>query len=214
MEDDVKSILCFGDSNTYGVNPEDETRYPFSKRWTGILESLLGPGYRIIEEGLCGRTTVFHDPFSDERRGLDAVDLVLDTHAPLDLVVIMLGTNDARSIFSASPRSIAKGMERLINAFLDHPYPEWAEKPEILIVSPIHAAEDVENSIFADYDHDSYLKILALSPLFAEIASRYGLHFLDASQHASCGSDKIHIDEEGHRRLAEALSLKIRTIIG
>ena len=90
----MRTILCFGDSNTWGDPPGGNGRFAWHERWTGILQSSLGDGFRVIEEGLCGRTTCFDDPFSPNRNGLAYLTVALETHCPLDLLIIMLGTND------------------------------------------------------------------------------------------------------------------------
>ena len=104
------NILCFGDSNTWGYKPDKSGRYDENIRWTGLLQKKLGSGYHIIEEGLCGRTTVFHDELREGRRGLDMIGVTVEMHDPLDLVIIMLGTNDCKSRYGASASVIAKGL--------------------------------------------------------------------------------------------------------
>ena len=111
----MKEILCFGDSNTYGLIPGTTRRYDRETRWTGILaEKLYDKGYRIIEEGLCGRTSVFDDATRDGRNGAKVLPMLLETHAPLDQVVLMLGTNDCKIYNHASAERIGKGIEKLI----------------------------------------------------------------------------------------------------
>ena len=111
----MKEILCFGDSNTYGLIPGTTRRYDRETRWTGILaEKLYDRGYRIIEEGLCGRTSVFDDATRDGRNGAKVLPMLLETHAPLDQVVLMLGTNDCKTYNHASADRIGKGIEKLI----------------------------------------------------------------------------------------------------
>ena len=103
-----KHILCYGDSNTFGTNPTHcPIRHPLHVRWTGRLQSLLGPNYRLIEEGMGGRSTVWDDPLEPGRNGLTFLPVALQSHRPLDLVILSLGTNDCKSIFHASPRVIA-----------------------------------------------------------------------------------------------------------
>ena len=91
----MKQILCFGDSNTYGLIPgTTNQRYGWGTRWTSILDDKVRTkGYRVIEEGLCGRTTVFDDPFRTERRGTEMLPAILESHRPVDTIVLMLGTN-------------------------------------------------------------------------------------------------------------------------
>lgn len=108
----MKQILCFGDSNTYGLVPATTDRYGWGVRWTSIINEKLGlQEYRVIEEGLCGRTTVFDDPFREGRRGTQLFPTLLETHRLLDCIVIMLGTNDCKTVYGASAGVIAKGVE-------------------------------------------------------------------------------------------------------
>lgn len=129
----MKQILCFGDSNTYGLIPATTERYEFGARWTGKLdEKVRGKGYRIIEEGLCGRTTVFQDPLREGRRGVDLLPVILETHKPVDTVILMLGTNDCKTVFEASAEVIGKGVERLLDQIK-----QVSPDTKVLLVSPI-----------------------------------------------------------------------------
>ncbi len=102
----MQQVLCFGDSNTWGYNPENGERFPWGIRWTSILQQkLANKDIRIIEEGLCGRTTVFEDPLRQGRKGVSLFPTLLETHKP-ENIVIMLGTNDCKTVFSASPESV------------------------------------------------------------------------------------------------------------
>ena len=112
----MKQILCFGDSNTWGYDGESGERLPFKVRWTGRLQRAFErKDVRIIEEGLCGRTTVFEDPFRQGRRGTALLPTLLETHHPVDLVVLMLGTNDCKTIFGASAEVIGRGIQCLLD---------------------------------------------------------------------------------------------------
>ncbi len=133
----MKTILCFGDSNTYGLNPRHQTRFPDTIRWTGQLQQML-PNWRIAEEGLCGRTTVFPDPIRTNRTGADALPMLLETHAPLEAVILMLGTNDCKACFHNTPNQIGQGVTRLIQQIR-----QFSETLSILLLSPIHLAQGV-----------------------------------------------------------------------
>lgn len=112
----MKSILCFGDSNTYGLVPGTNNRYEWGTRWSSILdECVRDKGYRVVEEGLCGRTTIFEDPLRDGRRGTELLPTILESHKPVDMVVLMLGTNDCKTVYDASAEVIGKGIEKLIS---------------------------------------------------------------------------------------------------
>ena len=114
----MKTILCYGDSNTYGLKSDLVSRYPRNVRWTGILQEKLGSEYYVIEEGLGGRTTVWDDPVEDYKNGKKYLLPCLDSHKPLDLVIIMLGTNDLKSRFSVTPFDIGASMENLVKTII------------------------------------------------------------------------------------------------
>lgn len=201
----MKTILCFGDSNTFGTNPKGG-RHERQVRWPGRLAQLLGDGYYVIEEGMGGRTTVWDDPLEPNRCGIQFLPVALQSHKPLDLVVICLGTNDCKAHFQASPRVIAKGAERLVKTIQGYDYGAGAPVPKILLISPIHIGEDVEHSPYASFDSVSPAKSKALAPLYKEVADQYGCLYLDASKVAEPSSlDQLHMDKENHGKLAEAV---------
>ena len=136
------NILCFGDSNTYGYRPDGSGRFDADTRWTGLLQKKLGTNDRIIEEGLCGRTTVFSDELREGRRGLDTIGILLESHAPVDLLILMLGTNDCKTRYNASAGTIAKGLEQVITKAQkssSHPF-------RLFVISPILLAPGVGNN--------------------------------------------------------------------
>lgn len=135
----MKQILCFGDSNTYGLIPgTTNQRYGWGTRWTSILDDKVRTkGYRVIEEGLCGRTTVFDDPFRTERRGTEMLPAILESHRPVDTIVLMLGTNDCKSVYSATPEVIGQGIEQLLDQ-INTVNPD----AKILLVSPIYLGRE------------------------------------------------------------------------
>lgn len=203
-----KEILCFGDSNTYGRNPEDGSRFSYEERWPGILSELLGDGYRIIEEGFSGRTIFADNPFFPGKSGLDHIDMILKTHLPLDLIIIMLGTNDAKMIYNASAKDIAYGAGILVDKIRQYNWPAWLDrKPELLLVSPVNILPVGEN------EKEEAEKSLYFAEYFRKIADSKGTFFLDAALYAKPGSDGLHISAEGHRGLAEALASFLKTSI-
>ena len=111
----MKTILCFGDSNTWGLDPITDGRHPYERRWTTILQRELGEKYLVIPEGLNGRTTVWDDPIELHKSGARYLPPCLATHAPLDLVIIMLGTNDLKARFSVPACDIAAGVGVLVD---------------------------------------------------------------------------------------------------
>ena len=111
----MTTILCYGDSNTYGYNPVNGLRYPKDVRWTGVLQKLLGEQYAVIEEGCNGRTTVFEDIAEPWKAGLGYLKPCLNTHKPIDFVIMMLGSNDLKRMFHATAKEIADGAEQLVS---------------------------------------------------------------------------------------------------
>lgn len=199
----MKEILCFGDSNTYGLIPGTTRRYDRETRWTGILaEKLYDKGYRIIEEGLCGRTSVFDDATRDGRNGAKVLPMLLETHAPLDQVVLMLGTNDCKIYNHASAERIGKGIEKLIQQIKKHD-----PTIDILLVSPIELGEDVWKPGFdPEFDQHSVKVSKQLKQTYLKIAWKYGCDFLAASDVAKPSkADMEHMNEKGHKNLAKAI---------
>ena len=178
----MRQILCYGDSNTYGLVPKEHARYPWDSRWTGRLNEKLGlQQYRVIEEGLCGRTTVFDDPFRAHRNGAKLVNTVLETHGDSDLIILMLGTNDCKTAYKTTPELIGKGVETVISKIKS-----FAPDSRILLVSPIHLGEKVwEKSYDPEFSRESVEISKGLADVYADIARNEHLYFLDASDVAA-----------------------------
>ena len=213
-ETEPKHILCYGDSNTFGTDPTHRSvRHPWGVRWPGRLQTLLGEGWRIIEEGLGGRTTAWDHPLEPGRNGLAYLPTALHSHRPLDLVILSLGTNDCKSIFNASPRFIAQSAGALIDAVQRYPYGPGVRPPKVLLLSPIYMGPDIASSEYPDFDQTSGEKVRALARWYAAIAEQRGCTFLDAAQFAGPGPDQLHMDAEGHRALAGALAPVVRGLV-
>ena len=219
----MKSIMCFGDSNTWGFMPKLEqptmdatNRYPFDVRWTGLLQTKLGEGYRIIEEGLNGRTTMFDCPMEDHRNGLRDIDMLLVTHTPLDLVIIMLGTNDTKLTLGMTPHVIARGVERLIERIQTGSHGPGGAAPQILVVAPIRmGAQVADRWLKGEFDASSLAKDVLLAPAFEAVARRTGAHFLDAGARITADdADCIHMNAAGHATLAELMYDAVKGILG
>lgn len=204
----MRNILCFGDSNTYGLIPAVNGRYPFGVRWTGILAQKLGfQDYHVIEEGLCGRTTMFDDPLRDGRCGVKILPTILETHSPIDLTIIMLGTNDCKTIYGATAGIIAKGAKRLINQIR-----AVAEDSEIMLVSPIHLGNNIKD-FDAEFSDFSVGVSVNIAGAYRKVAETEKVHFLDASEFSeSSAEDEEHLNENGHRLFAEAVFEKVLQI--
>ncbi len=204
-----KHILCFGDSNTHGycADPGDcadgGTRFNENERWTCLLGQQLGPEYLVIEEGLGGRTTVFQDPLTEGMCGLDVLFPVMMSHEPLDLMIIMLGTNDTKDRFGVTPACIGVGMERLIAKAKT--VDAWRDgRPNILLIAPPHILDEMYTGPFAEImGRDCAAKSRCLASVYAQLAQRQGCRFLDAEGIAAFNLvDGMHLSRAGHASLA------------
>lgn len=205
----MKEIVCFGDSNTYGLIPATTERYAYGVRWSSILEQKIKSEqkeYWIQEEGLCGRTTVFDDPFRENRRGSQMLPALLETHRPIDLLILMLGTNDCKEFYKSSAEMIGKGIVHLLDQV-----EMYAKGTKILLISPIHLGEKVFWEGFdPEFSIHSIEVSKELSAVYRRIAKERGLLFLDAATVAqSSPIDQEHLDEAGHKALAEAIYKKL-----
>lgn len=202
-------ILCFGDSNTYGLIPGTKGRYSRDIRWTGILQHRLGnKGFNIIEEGLCGRTTVFDDELRDGRRGSVLLPVILESHQPLDVVILMLGTNDCKSHYKASANVIGRGIEKLIQQI------RFNNNMKILLISPIILGENIAKKEYdPEFNEESIQTSIGLKEVYQEIADKYNIGFLAASDVAKASViDQEHLDEGNHKKLADAIMKKLEEL--
>ena len=207
----MKTVLCFGDSNTWGYEPLVARRYPADVRWTGVLQNSLGDGFRVIEEGLNGRTNVTNEAERPIRSGLDVLPVILESHRPLDLVVIMLGTNDLKHDFNLSAEQIADGARQVCRCVIDCEY-LLDNPPQILLISPTHVElmTEEEQGLFIG----AIEKSRELAGHYQAVAEDLGIHFLDASKIVvKTDLDGVHWDADQHYKFGESLSITIRKII-
>lgn len=206
----MKRILCFGDSNTYGYIPDGTGRYSEDIRWTGILQKKLMSEATIIEEGLCGRTTVFQDELRIGRRGVEILPILLESHAPLDLVTVMLGTNDCKTVYGASAEVIGKGVEKIVGQIK-----AILPQTEILLISPILLGDDVwKNEYDPEFSKESVLVSKKLKEVYSKIAEKNNCMFLAASDIAKPSEcDQEHLDARGHEQLANGIYERIKCLI-
>ena len=207
----MKNILCFGDSNTYGLIPGGNGRYEWGVRWTSLLDRRVRKlGYRVIEEGLCGRTSVFEDAVRKGRKGIDWLPILLETHSPIDIVVIMLGTNDCKTYYHADAERIASGVEALVEIVQ-----EYDPNIEVIVSSPIALGDGVwEDGYDPEFDASSVEVSRKLPAAYRVMANRKGVHYLAASDYAQASMvDREHMDEEGHRRYAQGIANRIEQIL-
>ena len=209
----MRRILCYGDSNTWGYDAAADDRFPEEVRWTGVLQQLLGEGFRVIEEGQPGRTTVWDDPIEEHRNGKTALYSVLESQSPVDLVVLMLGTNDLKPRFSLNAFDIAAGLERLVRIIQTHLPTAQRRPPEILLVCPPPVGEWVDRGSIAGMFTGAHSVAVSreLPRQVEKIARQYGCRFCDAGEAAQLSPvDGVHLTAQGHRNLAAPLAPVIR----
>lgn len=205
----MKTILCFGDSNTYGYIPGSGERYPRDVRWPGRLQKLLGEGYYVVEEGLNGRTTAFGDDIEPYRKGLDYILPCVMSHSPVDLIIIMLGTNDIKERYHVCAEEIGYGMEEVVMKITGY-FQFREQKPQIMIVAPV----PIGNTDSAEFTAQSIEKSRRLAPIYQELAERFGCHFLNAADYVKgLGCDKIHYDPQHHAALCEGIWNRVKEIL-
>ena len=212
----MKRILCFGDSNTYGTRPNGG-RFDGHTRWPMRLGELLGADYAVVEEGFGGRTTVFDDPVEGGyKSGADYLPPCLMSHNPLDLVIIMLGANDAKMRFNMTARTIAEGCMRLIRLTRLYGMDGQGSPPAVLLTAPPPIAEWVTDTTYAQvFGPNAAAVTRGLPAEYSRYARLMRCEFLDAGQFAACSrEDAIHLTAEGHLKLAEGFRDKVKEILG
>jgi lysophospholipase L1-like esterase len=209
----VFEVMCFGDSNTWGYSPSTSERYPRSVRWTGVLQASLGRDFFVIEEGLNGRTTVWEDPVEGDKMGKRHLLPCLQSHAPLDLVVLLLGTNDLKKRYSAPPCDIAAGAGALMDIIRTSGAGKAGAAPTILLLAPppLGAASV---AAFGGMFQGGAEKSRELGMLYQEAARLRGCPFIDTSTLISSSAiDGIHLDEKDHRALGQAVAQEVRRLL-
>lgn len=204
-----KHIICFGDSNTHGHRAVGGGRFDETQRWTCLLQAKLGADYLVIEEGLGGRTTCFQDPIHEGLCGLDYIYPCLMSHKPIDLLIIMLGTNDTKERFASSAACIGLGMKRLVTKAISITDCWKDGKPNILIVVPKNIEKEYESSeVYATMGKGCAEKSQGLAKEYKQIAELTGCHIFDANTVVSENNkiDFMHLTEQGHAELAASLS--------
>ena len=219
----TKRIMVYGDSNTWGYIPVESgttTRYPAEVRWPGVLNAALGSGYEVIEEGLSARTTDIPDPTLPHisGAGLDGAAYLspaLATHLPLDLVVIMLGTNDVKKMLDRSPLRVALGVGKLIDIVaqtksgVGTSYPA----PKILVLAPPPLGKLAPESR-AERFAGGVEKTKAMPAYYEAIAKAAGAEFLDLGKLTTTdGLDGVHFTAAAHKAIGTGVAEKVKGIL-
>ena len=209
----MKDILCFGDSNTWGCDPEALSRdvlrrFDRDTRWPGVLARELGPDYHIVEEGQNGRTTVWEDPVEGHMSGLKYLTPCLESHAPLDWVILMLGTNDLKQRYAVSPTDIAWSAARLVELIQKSNAGPDQAAPRVLLVAPAPLAT---LSGLAGLFDDGVEKSRHLAELYRKQAELTGCDFFDAGTVVRTSDlDGVHWEADYHAAFGKAVAQIIK----
>jgi lysophospholipase L1-like esterase len=199
-------ILCYGDSNTWGRSGQSTERYPTSVRWTTLLQQKLGQEFEVIEEGLRSRTTNLDDsdPEFPGRNGMTYLRPCLESHSPLNIVILWLGTNDLKTKFDRRPEEVVAALEQMVFEVQNAAYARNHNKPKILLISSPLVKEEVlqPKSQFEGAGEKSK----QLAPLIEELARKTQAGFLNLALHVEAGDfDGVHLDPDSHSKVAELM---------
>jgi lysophospholipase L1-like esterase len=213
----MKTILCYGDSNTWGYDPKATgDRFDHKTRWPMVMAHILNqnasfenPEWWVVEEGLCGRTSCREDPVESDRNGLKQLLPILESHKPLDVVAVMLGTNDLKPRFNPIPYDIARGAQKVVIAAQESKTGPGGKAPKVIMICP---PPTVESPVFSHIFGNSVELSKKLGPIYRQLAEECGAIFLDAGSHIKTSSgDGIHLDAESHLSLAKVMADIVRT---
>jgi lysophospholipase L1-like esterase len=206
----MKTILCYGDSNTWGYDPVTQARHDRDTRWSGALRNALGVGYEIIEEGLGGRTTVWDDPLEGYKNGKTYLIPCLASHSPLDLVLLMLGTNDLKARFHLTAFDIAEGARVLAGVVQSSGAGPNGRAPRLLLLAP---PPTVNPTAYGEMFEGAAEKSVRLAAYYERVARESSCDFIDAGQViVSSPLDGIHFEAAQHRKLGQAVAQKVKSL--
>ncbi len=201
----MRRIVCFGDSNTYGCSPIDGSRYGEDIRWTGVLNSLLGEKFEVVNEGKNARTIAFDDPYTEGCNGMNDIVDCLDHNDPIDLFIIMLGTNDLKVYFEATPQMIAANLLKMCEVVREK------TDAKLLLVSPMLLGDQIEFSpLRLEFGREQVDYSFELAPEIEKVAEKVGADFIDLAVVAmSSDVDCLHLMPEEHAKVAQAMRDKV-----
>jgi lysophospholipase L1-like esterase len=205
----MKRILCFGDSLTWGFDPATRTRFEEDRRWPCVMQKSLGDSYKVIEEGQNGRTIATEDPAEGEKNGLTYIGPCLESHVPLDYVILMLGSNDCKRKFSYSAMDIAGEMQIMLEKIQSYNRFRCNDKIKVILVSPPHVADSIKDSWLGDsFGFENAVKLSKeLASWYKQLADMYGCIYVDAAEYVQVSdADGVHLDGNAQRELGKILA--------
>lgn len=214
----MKTILAYGDSLTYGSNPRpDGLRHAYENRWPTVLEQGLGGNARLVAEGLGGRTTAFDDgSASSDRNGARILPVLLDTHKPLDIVILMLGSNDLKPAIHGRAITASFGIRKLMQVVRGHFVQPGDVMPKLLIVSPPHIVPTRHAEMGVHFGGDAGIaESKLLAGFYRTRAAEYGAEFFDAADVAHADPlDGVHLDPANTRAIGTGLIPVVKSMLG
>lgn len=210
-----RRIVCFGDSNTWGYNAKTMERFPEGVRWTSLLAEMLGDEFQVIEEGLSGRTSVIDDPLFEGLNAYRYIHPCLMSHAPLELVIIMLGTNDTKERFNLTSYNIAQAIERLSLKAKNTPAAVKGGFPKVLVIAPPPIEKEYYNTeVGKSMGRECDQKSSEMPQHLKGLLDIQGTELLDTKGHVQMNNiDFMHLDEEGHQLLSQLVFHKIKSML-
>ncbi|OAM79972.1 SGNH/GDSL hydrolase family protein [Devosia elaeis] len=204
----TKTILVVGDSLTWGADPATKRRHPRAFQWPHVMQTGLGEGAEVVTEALCGRTTSFDDhAVLEERNAARSLPMLLSSHQPLSLVIIMLGTNDLKPHLCGLAQGAQAGLRRLVQLVRTHPYIDGAV-PKILIVAP---PPRIPTPARPEVSEETLNQSRLLAPLYRSVAETEAVWFFDAGTSSIPSmADGVHLDREQTQALGQTLSVHLR----
>jgi lysophospholipase L1-like esterase len=214
----MKTVLVFGDSNSWGWNPANDLIQPIFRwddetRWAGVMEATLGDDYKVIVDGLNGRTTVWDDPIEEYRCGKYQIIPTMDAQAPFDLIIIFVGTNDLKCRYTVTPQDIANGAGLLVAKALNQAGAFVNQEPKVLLIGPPPLGP-IENGVFSVMFGGNEKKSEELAGYYKGVAAAYGVDYFDAGKVVkSSAKDGLHLEADQHKLLGEALAKKVMDML-
>ncbi|MCM1264633.1 MAG: GDSL-type esterase/lipase family protein [Candidatus Gastranaerophilales bacterium] len=208
----MKNILCFGDGNTYGFNPETGGRYNLNERWTGVLQELLRDNYNVIEDAHNARTVIFKDFADIKTCGVDYLPYCLNKYPNVDMIIILLGTNDFQTLFRASVEAVLDGIRTIIDFIRTS---ENHKNTEILLLAPPYIDEKVQGCKFGCmFNERSVEKSKDFATELGLFAKKLNCNFFDLNKIVQvCSEDCVHVKSFEHRKIGETLAQLIPQLL-
>lgn len=202
----MKKIICFGDSNTFGFNPKDGSRYDSKTRWTGVLNKLLEPEYYVAEEGCNNRTGFLLSPDGPLQTGQKYLPICIEKHKVFDIFIFALGTNDLQKIFNIQEDLIQQGLKNTIGFIRKH-----NPNSKIIIIAPVILNEKVLNGLFShQFDETSIKNSIWIQKIYKQTAHEENCEFIDLNKFVITSErDGLHFNEDYHKIIAEKIAAQI-----